>query len=405
MKRLILMINDSIEENAVTPMHNAFPLAQEALAKGAPRTLRIPYAEVPYDRDGIVGLQRFTKAEADVMVQIFNKQKEDGGHGVCGYIGHPDYVSSPEDAKRFMFDEPEAVVWVVNMRAVADALELDVDWTPQGEKLVTSRTFRFFSPFWMSEAGKVEKGQRIYLPRILKSLGLTNKPNWRMPPIINSVTHKNGGINKGESQMKEWLKKLQTLLNSENEITEDGALDIFKAMCNSLGTIRTAVAALVPEGKEFAESPEGTAAMFVEVFNSQVASAKAAADLQTANSNLQESMKAIKTTYATALVNQAVAAGTVLQAHANSKIEELVNAQDFNASVAILNSLPPLMKIKDAYSKQSSKDVETLQARRSKIAEMVNSAQAAGLDYDKAFAKVRREHPELFAEDKSTNAD
>ena len=379
------------------PMSNAYSFTKEAMAKGAPSTLRVPYAEVPYDRDGIVGLQRFGLTEAEAMVSFWNQSNGAGGNrkGACGYVGHPDYLSSPESAEKFLREEPEAVVWITGINATNDALELQVEWTPQGEKMVTERKYRFFSPFWLSEHGPREKGTQIFYPRVLQSLGLTNNPNWKMPPIINSSSKHNGGNNKGESQMKDWLLKLKKLLNSESEISEDGALDIFKAMANSLATMRTKGLELT-KGKTYAETPEGTASLMLDTINTQTLEVDRLGKVETANSTLSVEMQTLRKTCATTLVNSAVLKGTVLKDHINSKVEEMVNATDFATSVECLNALPPLMKVTDKHSKDASKGSMDVHTRRAKIQGLVNSAQANGLNYDQAFAKVQADSPELF---------
>jgi hypothetical protein len=118
-------------------------------------------------------------------------------------------------------------------------------------------------------------------------------------------------------------------------------------------------------------------------------------EAETLVAQLAEARKA----HATTLVGLAVSRGAVLQEHAESRVADMVNAGgDFAAKAAELASLPPLMKTVSATTDVADRN-QVVADRRAKVHEMVNAALPnCGGDYDKAFARVRKQHPELFGE-------
>lgn len=393
MKRLLY---NMINEEPTVAMCNAVSFSQEALAAGAPKQLRVPYADTPYNRDGIVGVQRLNKQIAEQMVRymaIFDPENK----GVPGYIGHPDYASTPMAEDDFLRKEPGAVVWVHGVEAGEDALLLNVEWTPEGETLVTSRKFRFFSPFFLCEDLGTESGVRVYAPRLIKSLGLTNNPNWKMPPMINSKTvnnNPNGGANEG-GNMNELMKKLQALLNSGVALTEATALVELEALINAIAGLRKHVVALA-NGKTYSTDGKGLSEMLADVLADCVNSKASVATLTTERDQAKSALALLQKSVATAAVNAAVAKGSVLQEHFQTKLDELLNAADFAKSIDCINALPKLMKTEETEGKKATERNAKITERRDKVEGLVNSAMKDGLSYDAAFAKVRREQPELF---------
>jgi len=380
MKRLVLCIND-----ATVPTLNSFPLVAEAQDAGAPHILRIPYAETPYNRDSIKGMQKLDKASAQAIVLFFNSAQAE--KGICGYVGHPDYCAGSALAQEdFLRNEPEAYVWVKAVNATEDALELHVDWTPEGEKLVTDRKYRFFSPFFMCEDLGMVNSTHVYVPRILRSLGLTNNPNWKMPPIINSADQTQ---TKKGPPMKKFLKDLHGLINAGtvDETAIKAWYDKMIAENPDLQATLPSVEEIVAFMLEFSKPKAEAEASVAEVVNSK----------KVADGYLTQ-LKELRTKFATEAVNSAVVKGSLLVAHKETKLAEILGASDFDGSIACLNSLPPLMKTEEKAGNKASETAGKMADDRSKVQELVNSAKASGLDYDQAFAKVRKENPALFGE-------
>lgn len=397
MKRLIAFVNE--EGKADVQTVHAFPFAQEAMKKGAPKQLRVPYADVPYNRDGIVGTQRLNKTYAEQMVALW-KIVDAENKGAPGYVGHPDYVNgSPMAEDEFLRKEPGAVVWVHSIEAGDDALLLNVDWTPDGEELVTSRKFRFFSPFFMSEDIGMEGTTRVYVPRVLRSLGLTNNPNWKMPPMINSSLGQikpNGGA-EGGAEMNKLLEKLQALLNSGKALNETEGLAELTALINSINKLRDHAKTLLVNGKSYTTDAAGLEALITDVLTDCVNAKSQITALTTERDGAKTALVSLQKSIATECVNSAVTRGAVLVEHKEQKITELINSADFSKAIECCNALPKLMKTEETKGKEAGSRTNKTIERRDKIEGLVNSAMKdLGLSYDAAFAKVRREQPDLF---------
>ena len=81
----------------------------------------------------------------------------------------------------------EAMGWISGLKAITNLGAMNglygiIKWTGEGKKLAQERVYRFLSPvFQLDENGKAVK---------LINVALTNRPNLKMPPIINSEAEK-----------------------------------------------------------------------------------------------------------------------------------------------------------------------------------------------------------------------
>ena len=81
----------------------------------------------------------------------------------------------------------EAMGWISGLKAITNLGSMNglygiIKWTGEGKKLAQERVYRFLSPvFQLDENGKAVK---------LINVALTNRPNLKMPPIINSEAEK-----------------------------------------------------------------------------------------------------------------------------------------------------------------------------------------------------------------------
>ena len=72
----------------------------------------------------------------------------------------------------------EAAAWAKNLRVDDTGLCADFELTPRGKELIGGRQYRFVSPGWtLSRDGT---------PLALCSVGLTNRPNLPVKPVVNS---------------------------------------------------------------------------------------------------------------------------------------------------------------------------------------------------------------------------
>ena len=81
----------------------------------------------------------------------------------------------------------EAMGWISGLKAITNLGSMNglygiIKWTGEGKKLAQERVYRFLSPvFQLDENGRAVK---------LINVALTNRPNLKMPPIINSEAEK-----------------------------------------------------------------------------------------------------------------------------------------------------------------------------------------------------------------------
>jgi hypothetical protein len=116
---------------------------------------------------------------------------------------------------------------------------------------------------------------------------------------------------------------------------------------------------------------------------------------------LQAQLATERAERAAELVNRAIAEGRVLQADAETRKAELVNAGDFNAARDALLSAEPVLKTTPVSRDLGSRSSD-LRQRQDKILELVNARMSETReDYPTAFAAIRNceEHAALFLDE------
>lgn len=165
-------------------------------------------------------------------------------------------------------DDTAAAAWVQELRiSDEDGLEGLLRFTDDGAKAVISRRLRFPSPVWpLDAAGR---------PALLKSVALTNTPNFNLRPVLNKA--QGGEPKKGQTQMKE----LAALYGLPETATEDEILAAAQAATDKLTALEARVAEM--EKASLTAEAEGVAdqnkakvcnkAKFVELYvqNKQMA--------------------------------------------------------------------------------------------------------------------------------------
>ena len=358
--KLVLLINSTAPEKLYTMIDAALLSLSD---KGtAPDELLIVYADVPYDRDGVIGIQRFRREDAELLVAEWQQRRIKDPRAAAGipmYIGHPDYTAGdPEAELQLVQKQPPSMAWIKDLIVGEDGLHMPIEWTTKGRDLVESKEYRFFSPALRSMRLGPENGIMIYAPRILRSCGLTNTPNWPQAPLVNAANENTRGADEGKNTM--------TLLERIGKVF----------------------------GKTFAT--EDDAVGHVATVNAEAAKA---ADTLTVNAAQADKIKALRTSLATLCVNAQVARGAVLKDHAATRIADLVNSGDsISDRISELESLPSLMKtVPTVHSESLQKRSIDAAERRQQVQDLVNAKMSTNhLDYDAAFNAVRREHKELF---------
>ena len=377
-------------------------------AGDAPEWIAVPYCDAPYNLN-VVGVQRLNAAVAAQLVSLMERAMRMDARLAAGlpiYLGHPDYFDRADKAQvnAWMQHQPPALGWIKELRAGESALELRVEWTPEGERLVNSRTYKFFSPFFRSApAGRETLGgtdTQIYEPRLIQSAGLTNTPNWPMPPMVNAAIFSGGGTEEGSMNL---LQRLIALLGDAAIKTEDDAVNAVSNIINAVKKITESVEARW-KAEDAARQALPNAGDPLELIAGYIGNLEQTADAAAQTAALAETLNArlaeTRTEFARNIVGAAVARGAVLQEHAESRVQDMVNAGDaFLDKAAEIGSLPPLMKTASAASDVPKRGREVAD-RRAKIMETVNAALPEfGNDYDRAFAHVRKTRPDLFGEE------
>lgn len=106
-----------------------------------------------------------------------------------GYEPDSAFIDKDHESMKAPLDrDTEAYGWISELKTLFGAapeyngLYAKIKWTDKGKDLVTSRAYRFMSPaFQLNEFGRPVK---------LINSALTNRPNFSLPPIINSETEK-----------------------------------------------------------------------------------------------------------------------------------------------------------------------------------------------------------------------
>jgi hypothetical protein len=156
-------------------------------------------------------VQRVDKAAAIAMA---NDMKSIRGRikdlfiGYPVYIGHPDIPGSEEK-----YPDKKSYAWIQNVEAKEDGVEISVDWSEPGKVLLANKHFGWWSPLWLGEELPRENGKRVARPVMLRSIGLTNKPQIGVLRLPNEEQP-------NEEGNMELLKKLLAALSMPETATE-----------------------------------------------------------------------------------------------------------------------------------------------------------------------------------------
>lgn len=126
--------------------------------------------------------------------------------------------------KNVMERDTRAYGWAGNFIAVKNAGDFSglygtIKWSEEGKSLIKDRSYRFLSP-----AFELDKDGR---PIKIISIGLTNRPNFKMAPIINSVPDNNNNLTIIEEIMtkEDVIEIVKQLLTEEKTETVDSEVE------------------------------------------------------------------------------------------------------------------------------------------------------------------------------------
>lgn len=141
-------------------------ISQAMPAGGVPDRIRVIPAGTTVGVDGRV----FTLSDPDAVVRAFRA----GGRDLPIDEEHSTHIKGPKG------EPAPAVGWITDLTVEDGAIVATVAWNNSGRTLVDDRAYRYYSPaFTHDAAGRVIA---------LRSLGLSNEPNFLELPALNRET-------------------------------------------------------------------------------------------------------------------------------------------------------------------------------------------------------------------------
>lgn len=112
----------------------------------------------------------FVLADPEAVVRAFR----DGGRELPVDLEHSTHIKGPKG------EEAPAVGWITDLAVDQGAIIAAISWNASGRSLIADKSYRFYSPAFTHDAD----GRVI----ALRSLGLTNEPNFTSLPALNRET-------------------------------------------------------------------------------------------------------------------------------------------------------------------------------------------------------------------------
>jgi hypothetical protein len=141
-----------------------------------------PLGDFPHGQ----GIQRVDVDAIGAITRHFNSLPAWLGRlfvGVPFYIGHPDVPALARE-----YPDRKAYGWIQSVEARESGLVAKVKWSDEGRTLLEQGHYKFLSPYWEADEIATEKGRKIFRPKRLISVGLTNQPNIPVLPLANETT-------------------------------------------------------------------------------------------------------------------------------------------------------------------------------------------------------------------------
>ena len=392
-----------------------------ALDPSTPGKVFIKYGLYPHGQK----TQMFDEDSAKTMAQVqagglVNWVKgvlRAGWHRVSGqdlpfYKGHPDVAGSKDTDKT-------AFGWVKGIIPMANGAEFDVEWTPEGEKLVTSKAYRFFSPHW--DVLDVKGKANTVRPVIFKSFGLTNNPNMAVQALANEdpAVEASDAVKDPPAEEAQEVSDLAKLAKACGLADDATLADVLGCVGDLVTKVNgyeqiqaDAVKAAVDQvevDKEALKAQVGMANEAAEAAKAETVTAKA--DAGRLQSLCNEHAEALATT----LIDGLVKVGKLIPAERAAKITELsslANAAEMTAAHEVLTKLPVKLKTTQTATAGVAEDAKTMSLanenpeaqRRQEMRDLVESHKKR-LDpegknpskaHELAWRAVRAERPDLF---------
>ncbi|MCX6994142.1 MAG: hypothetical protein NT011_13510 [Kiritimatiellaeota bacterium] len=352
--------------------------------------LTIPYGDHPHSQ----GIQRLTNASAKAMAGRFHSMRGKLARmfgGLPFFVGHPDDPAFANEST-----DKRAYGWIMDMQAREDGLAIQVKWNELGNQAISNAEYKWFSPRWaVKQIGSIN-GKDLFDPQWLISAGLTNRPNIGVMPLSNEdmsdMSNPSATQMKGVSKpMKDALIKL---LGLANEATDE---QILSAIAQKATADQAAAMALANE--KTAHAYEKTLCNAAQV--AQTTAETTLANERTARTakeaELQAEIGKQKKARIDMVLANAIAAGKITEAQKPQWAADL--DKDLDGKITELSNAQPIVKTASTTGDLGGRNSETV-SRQDKILTLVNEKTAKGMDYDAAWAAVKKANPALFEEPK-----
>jgi hypothetical protein len=369
-----------------------------------------PYGEFPHPR----GLQKIDEDDAKAIVEDFNNTGNIGAQtvGLPWYIGHPD----DKHFKQF-YNDTRAVGRIKEMRAdPVKGLMAGVKFNEEGIKLLKDEAFHGHSVNW----GMVNDGLN-WRPRSLKSVGFTNEPNIPVEPVTLA----------NEDKTMPDMTKLRAALAAKDTDSDDdcvanavAGLAQWKANQDEMTNMKKSYDDLTNAHKDVSAKWEAANAKLTTVMDAhkQVAAAtKGREEALSALSNEKEAWTAEKTGMETTITNlkveleagkvafanerklsikaqiaSAVTTGKIMKAEIEQFEAHFAN--EYEKTVEKIEAMKPKLHTVTLLEKRTTMPADQ-RTRADQVLTFVNEKiEKEHLPYDEAFARVKKEKPELFLE-------
>ncbi len=281
----------------------------------------IPYGEWPHSQ----GIQQFAREQADAIVDNFKSGWARFKRAVIGlpvFKGHPDLRGLENE-----YPDKREYGQIADMEARPEGLAIKQVLSAAGAALVEAG-HRFISPHWLANEVGERNGVKIYKPVLMKSVGLTNRPNIPNKSLVNTADADSKSMNKDL-----WLALILTLglkpLSNSAEATAEQVEGHVKSEIDAMKTRPTA---------------ETLANERTTVLTLTQRAEKAEAELKTTKTSLTEAATALANAQAAKvddLLAGSIRAGVITEAQ--KPIWKTRLERDFaGESVALVNSNPAI---------------------------------------------------------------
>lgn len=355
--------------------------------------LTIPYGDHPHSQ----GIQRLTNESGKAMTNRFHSMRGKLARlfgGLPFYVGHPD---DPAFANEFT--DKRAYGWIMDMETRPDGLAIQVKWNELGNQAISNAEYKWFSPRWAVKQIGLINGKDLFDPQWFISAGLTNRPNIGVMPLSNEdpldqsdPSNMSETQTKGVSQpMKEALIKLLALTN---EATDE---QILSAIAQKATADQAAATALANEKTAHAHEKTLCNAAQVAQTTAETTLANERAERTAKEAELQAEIGKQKKARIDMVLANAIAVGKITEAQRPQWTADL--EKDLDGKITELSNARPIVKTASTTGDLGGRNSETV-SRQDKILTLVNEKTAKGMDYDAAWAAVKKANPALFEEPK-----